>query len=216
MFQFKVQRFVCNMLQENCYVVSDESRECVIIDCGAFFPEEKKEILQYIRDNNLNPKHLLATHGHLDHNFGNRFIFDEFGLKVEIHHDDADFITNYEFQAEKFFGMTAVEPLPEPARLLTGDDIIEFGNHRLTIIETPGHSRGSIFFYCKEENVCFSGDSLFEGTIGRTDLMGGSMFMLIQSLRTIVQLPDETVVWPGHGQQTTIGKEVATNMYLER
>ena len=112
--------------------------------------------------------------------------------------------------------MTAVEPLPEPARLLTCDDIIEFGNHRLTIIETPGHSRGSIFFYCKEENVCFSGDSLFEGTIGRTDLMGGSMFMLIQSLRTIVQLPDETVVWPGHGQQTTIGKEVATNMYLER
>lgn len=212
----KVQRFVCNMLQENCYVVSDESRECVIIDCGAFFPEEKKEILQYIRDNNLIPKHLLATHGHLDHNFGNRFIFDELGLKVEIHHDDADFITNYEFQAEKFFGMTAVEPLPEPARLLTGDDIIEFGNHRLTIIETPGHSRGSIFFYCEDEKVCFSGDSLFEGTIGRTDLMGGSMFMLIQSLRTIVQLPDETVVWPGHGQQTTIGKEVATNMYLER
>lgn len=212
----KVQRFVCNMLQENCYVVSDESRECLIIDCGAFYPEEKKEILEYIRDNNLTPKHLLATHGHLDHNFGNQFILDEFGLKVEIHRDDADFITNYEFQAEKFFGMTAVEPLPEPARLLTGDDIIEFGNHCLTIIETPGHSRGSIFFYCKEENVCFSGDSLFEGTIGRTDLMGGSMFMLIQSLRTIVQLPDETVVWPGHGQQTTIGKEVATNMYLER
>ena len=95
-------------------------------------------------------------------------------------------------------------------------NIIEFGNHRLTIIETPGHSRGSIFFYCEDEKVCFSGDSLFEGTIGRTDLMGGSMFMLIQSLRTIVQLPDETVVWPGHGQQTTIGKEVATNMYLER
>ena len=216
MFQFKVQRFVCNMLQENCYVVSDESRECVIIDCGAFYPEEKKEILEYIRDNNLTPKHLLATHGHLDHNFGNQFILDEFGLKVEIHRDDEDFITHSEEQAEKFFGMTAVEPLPEPARLLTGDDIIEFGNHRLTIIETPGHSRGSIFFYCKEENVCFSGDSLFEGTIGRTDLMGGSMFMLIQSLRTIVQLPDETVVWPGHGQQTTIGKEVATNMYLER
>ena len=204
------------MLQENCYVVSDESRECVIIDCGAFYPEEKKEILEYIRDNNLTPKHLLATHGHLDHNFGNQFILDEFGLKVEIHRDDEDFITHSEEQAEKFFGMTAVEPLPEPARLLTGDDIIEFGNHRLTIIETPGHSRGSIFFYCKEENVCFSGDSLFEGTIGRTDLMGGSMFMLIQSLRTIVQLPDETVVWPGHGQQTTIGKEVATNMYLER
>ena len=213
---FKVQRFECNMLQENCYVVSDETRECVIIDCGAFYPEEKKEILEYIRDNNLTPKHLLATHGHLDHNFGNQFILDEFGLKVEIHRDDEDFITHSEEQAEKFFGLMSFGKLPEVGRLLTGNDTIHFGKHRFSIIETPGHSRGGVFYYCKEESVCFSGDSLFRGSIGRTDLNGGSMFMLIQSLRSISQLPDETVVWPGHGQQTTIGKEVATNMYLER
>ena len=213
---FKVQRFECNMLQENCYVVSDETRECVIIDCGAFYPEEKKEILEYIRDNNLTPKHLLATHGHLDHNFGNQFILDEFGLKVEIHRDDEDFITHSEEQAEKFFGLMSFGKLPEVGRLLTGNDTIHFGKHRFSIIETPGHSRGGVFYYCKEESVCFSGDSLFRGSIGRTDLKGGSMFMLIQSLRSISQLPDETVVWPGHGQQTTIGKEVATNMYLER
>lgn len=213
---FKVQRFECNMLQENCYVVSDETRECVIIDCGAFYPDEKKEILEYIRDNNLTPKHLLATHGHLDHNFGNQFILDEFGLKVEIHRDDEDFITHSEEQAEKFFGLMSFGKLPEVGRLLTGSDTIHFGNHRFSIIETPGHSRGGIFFYCKEESVCFSGDSLFRGSIGRTDLNGGSMFMLIQSLRSISQLPDDTIVLPGHGPQTTIGTEVATNPFLDR
>ena len=213
---FKVQRFECNMLQENCYVVSDETRECVIIDCGAFYPEEKKEILEYIRDNNLTPKHLLATHGHLDHNFGNQFILDEFGLKVEIHRDDEDFITHSEEQAEKFFGLMSFGRLPEVGRLLTGSDTIHFGKHRFSIIETPGHSRGGVFFYCKEENVCFSGDSLFRGSIGRTDLNGGSMFMLIQSLRSISQLPDDTIVLPGHGPQTTIGTEVATNPFLDR
>ncbi len=213
---FKVQRFECNMLQENCYVVSDETRECVIIDCGAFYPEEKKEMLEYIRDNNLTPKHLLATHGHLDHNFGNQFILDEFGLKVEIHRDDEDFITHSEEQAEKFFGLMSFGRLPEVGRLLTGNDTIHFGNHRFSIIETPGHSRGGVFYYCKEENVCFSGDSLFRGSIGRTDLNGGSMFMLIQSLRSISQLPDDTIVLPGHGPQTTIGTEVATNPFLDR
>ena len=213
---FKVQRFECNMLQENCYVVSDETRECVIIDCGAFYPEEKKEILEYIRDNNLTPKHLLATHGHLDHNFGNQFILDEFGLKVEIHRDDEDFITHSEEQAEKFFGLMSFGKLPEVGRLLTGNDTIHFGNHRFSIIETPGHSRGGVFYYCKEESVCFSGDSLFRGSIGRTDLNGGSMFMLIQSLRSISQLPDDTIVLPGHGPQTTIGTEVATNPFLDR
>ena len=216
MYQFKVQRFECNMLQENCYVVSDETRECVIIDCGAFYPEEKKEMLEYIRDNNLTPKHLLATHGHLDHNFGNQFILDEFGLKVEIHRDDEDFITHSEEQAEKFFGLMSFGKLPEVGRLLTGNDTIHFGNHRFSIIETPGHSRGGVFYYCKEENVCFSGDSLFRGSIGRTDLNGGSMFMLIQSLRSISQLPDDTIVLPGHGPQTTIGTEVATNPFLDR
>ena len=213
---FKVQRFECNMLQENCYVVCDDTRECVIIDCGAFYPEEKKEILEYIRDNNLTPKHLLATHGHLDHNFGNQFILDEFGLKVEIHRDDEDFITHSEEQAEKFFGLMSFGRLPEVGRLLTGSDTIHFGNHRFSIIETPGHSRGGVFYYCKEENVCFSGDSLFRGSIGRTDLNGGSMFMLIQSLRSILQLPDDTIVLPGHGPQTTIGTEVATNPFLDR
>lgn len=211
-----IQRFMCNMLQENCYVVSDETKECVIVDCGAFYPEEKEAIVQYIRSNELVPKHLIATHGHLDHNFGNKFVNDEFGLLVEIHRDDEDFINHYDEQAEKFFQLSEVDELPRAGRLLAADDMISFGSHQLKVIETPGHSRGGVFYYCEEENVCFSGDSLFQGSIGRTDLTGGSMFMLIQSLRTISQLPDETVVLPGHGPQTTIGQEVATNPFIER
>ena len=211
-----IQRFVCNMLQENCYVVSDETRQCVIIDCGAFYAEEKAAIKQYISQNNLTPVHLLATHGHLDHNFGNKFIDDEYGLKVEIHKDDEAYITHYEQQAEKFFPLDICDQLPPIGRLLSDKDTIEFGSHRFTVVETPGHSRGCIFFYCKEEGVCFSGDTLFQGSIGRTDLEGGSMFMLIQSLRTICQWPDDVVVLPGHGPQTTIGQEVATNPFIDR
>ena len=79
-----IKRFMCNPLQENCYVVSDDTKECVIIDCGAFFPDEKSALADYVRENSLKPVHLIATHGHLDHNFGNAYIFSEFGLKVEV------------------------------------------------------------------------------------------------------------------------------------
>lgn len=212
----KIQRFVCNMLQENCYVVSDETQECVIVDCGAYYPEEKEAISLYIEENQLKPVHLLATHGHLDHNFGNGFIYEKYGLSVELHGDDLEFINQHDEQAEKFFPFAQYDSLPAAGCLLADHDIIEFGSHRLRVIETPGHSRGGVFYYCEEEKVCFSGDTLFQGSIGRTDLNGGSMFMLIQSLRTISQLPDDTVVLPGHGQQTTIGKEVATNPFIDR
>lgn len=212
----KIQRFVCNMLQENCYVVSDETKECIIVDCGAYYPEEKAAIIQYIHDNELTPKHLLATHGHLDHNFGNKFILDEFGLQVEIHDNDKSLLKNAERWAEKFFQLTLDDEMPLPGRLLGADDVISFGNHQFMVIETPGHSAGGVFYYCESEDVCFSGDSLFKGSIGRTDLGGGSMFMLIQSLRMISQLPDTTKVYPGHGPETTIGQEVATNPFLDR
>lgn len=212
----KIQAFECNMLQENCYVVSDETKECVIVDCGAYYPEEKAAILHYIKDNELVPKHLLATHGHLDHNFGNKFIHDEFGLLVELHKDDEGFITRGEQQAEHFFQMALDEELPPIGRLLTSDDTISFGCHQLTVMETPGHSPGCICFYCEAEHVLFTGDTLFYQSIGRSDLSGGSMFMLIQSLRTLSQLPDETRVLPGHGPSTTIGQEVATNPYIDR
>ena len=199
-----IQRFVCNMLQENCYVVSDETKECVIVDCGVYYQEERKALVNYIRDNGLVPKHLIATHGHLDHNFGNNTIYEEFGLKVELHHADEDMLQNQDKDVTSFYGLTIDYEMPPIGKLLTAEDTIEFGSHRFTIIETPGHSKGSVFFYCEEENIAFSGDTLFHYSVGRTDLKGGSMFMLIQSLRMICQLPDKTTVLPGHGENSAL------------
>ena len=212
----KIESLVCNMLQENCYVVSDETKECVIIDCGAFYEEERRALVEYIRNNDLKPVHLLATHGHLDHNFGNDTIFKEFGLKPEIAQADEVWITNYKEQAMKLYGMTLEMEMPEVGHFLSDKEKIQFGNHTLEVMETPGHSPGSVVFYCEEENVLFTGDTLFQMTIGRTDLEGGSMMQIIQSLRIIAQLPDNTKVYPGHGYTTTIGYELSRNPYMDR
>lgn len=212
----KIESLVCNMLQENCYVVSDETKECVIVDCGAFYEEERRALVEYIRNNDLKPVHLLATHGHLDHNFGNDTIFKEFGLKPEIAQADEAWITNYKEQAMKLYGMTLEMEMPEVGHFLSDKEKIQFGNHTLEVMETPGHSPGSVVFYCEEENVLFTGDTLFQMTIGRTDLEGGSMMQIIQSLRIIAQLPDNTKVYPGHGYTTTIGYELSRNPYMDR
>lgn len=211
-----VQRFVCNMIQENCYVASDETKECVIIDCGAFYEEERKAIVNYIDSNGLKPVHLLATHGHLDHNFGDEMILDKYGLRPEISKADESLLKNAAEQAEAFFHFKLEQGMPAPEHFLKRDEIVSFGNHKLKVLETPGHSRGSVVFYCEQEDVAFTGDTLFRGSIGRTDFEGGSMLMIIQSLRMLAQLPDETVVLPGHGEQTTIGYELAHNPYMER
>ncbi|MCI6074071.1 MAG: MBL fold metallo-hydrolase [Prevotella sp.] len=211
-----IVRFVCNPIQENTYVMSDETNECVIVDCGAFFPEERKAIVDYIRSNHLVPKHLIATHGHIDHNFGNNTMFEEFGLQPEVHADEAQLMDTLPEQAESFCNITLDYEMPAVGRFLSANDKICFGSHTFTILETPGHTPGSVFYYCKEENVAFSGDTLFHNSVGRTDIPGGSMFLLIQSLRAISQLPDETQILPGHGDYTTMGKEQTSNPYLDR
>lgn len=211
-----IVRFVCNPIQENTYVMSDETNECVIVDCGAFFPEERKAIVDYIRSNHLVPKHLIATHGHIDHNFGNNTMFEEFGLQPEVHADEAQLMDTLPEQAESFCNITLDYEMPAVGRFLSANDKICFGSHTFTILETPGHTPGSVFYYCKEENVAFSGDTLFHNSVGRTDIPGGSMFLLIQSLRAISQLPDETQILPGHGDYTTMGKVQTSNPYLDR
>ena len=211
-----IQRFECNMLQENCYIISDETKECVICDCGAYYPAERAAIVDYIRDNGLTPVHLLSTHGHIDHNFGNNTIFDEFGLKPEVLKEDQHLMDMLAEQAETLVGITLDYAMPPVGKYFGDGDEITFGSHRLKVIETPGHSKGSVFFYCPEEAIALSGDTLFRNSIGRTDYLGGSMFQIIQSLRMICQLPDNTVVYPGHGPQTTIGTELSSNPYLDR
>ena len=212
----KIQRFVCNMLQENCYVASDESNECVIVDCGAWYGEERQAILDYISTNGLTPRHLLSTHGHVDHNFGNNTIYDKYGLKAEVHKSDLSYMESLAEQSVQFIGQKPDYDYPSAGRILSDGDEICFGTHILTVVHTPGHSRGSVCFYIKSENIMFTGDTLFRRSIGRTDLAGGSMMQIIQSLRMLAQLPDDTVILPGHGPQTTIGEELNSNPFLDR
>lgn len=210
-----IKTFEVNPLQENCYVVSDESKECVIIDCGAFTPEEQQEIIDYIKAEDLKPVHLLATHGHLDHNFGLDAMYKAFGLKVKLHRGDERMVRELKEQASQMFGME-INFVPQIDSFINGNDEISFGSHTLKCIASPGHTMGGLFYYCEQEAVAFSGDTLFRQSIGRTDLPGGSMFMIINSLRYLCQLPDNTVVYPGHGPATTIGFELAHNPYLDR
>lgn len=211
-----IQKFVCNMIQENCYVVNDETKECIIIDCGAYYEEERRAIVDYIRDNQLKPRHLIATHGHIDHNFGNNTIYEAFGLKPEVEADDEPLMQTLPQQAQMIAGVTLDYKMPPVGKYLKETDTIGFGTHTFTILHTPGHTPGCVVYYCKEEKVAFSGDTLFRGSIGRTDFPGGNSFLIIQSLRMLAQLPDDTTVLPGHGEQTTIGYELRSNPYMDR
>ena len=212
----KIQTFEVNPLHENCYVVSDDTKECVIIDCGAFTESEQEAIITYINKNGLKPVHNIGTHGHLDHHFGDAAILSAFNLLPEVSDGDEVLMLHSKEAALQMLGMDLNIDLPAGELRLTENNTISFGSHTLRIIHTPGHSRGSVSFYCAEENVLFTGDTLFKGSIGRTDFPGGSMFQIISSLRELAQLPDTTIVYPGHGPQTSIGFELAHNPYMDR
>ena len=209
-----IRRFACNMLQENCYVVSDDTRECVIIDCGAFYPEERTAIVEYIRNNQLTPIHLLVTHGHLDHNFGNNTIYEEFGLKPEVSEQDNYLMQSLNRQGEAMYGLKLEYDFPAVGKYLVANEVITFGNHKLRVLTTPGHSRGCVCFVCDAEKTVFTGDTLFRMSVGRTDFEGGSTQQIIDSLHRLAKLPDETIVYPGHGPESTIGDEKQYNPYM--
>ena len=211
-----IKRFNCNMLSENCYVASDDTQECVIIDCGAFYPEEGEAIVGYIRNNNLTPKHLLCTHGHFDHCMGNGYIYHAFGLKPEAHIGDEFLMEKMQGQTRDILGVDIDLDVPPTGRYLTDEDVIRFGTHRLQILHTPGHTPGGVVFYCEEEHIAFSGDTLFRMSIGRTDFERGSYEQMLDSLHNVVaHLPADTIVYPGHGPQTTIAEELRYNPYFK-
>ena len=210
-----VKTFECNQLQENTYVVSDDTRECVIIDCGAYFEDEHQAIQQYIEAQQLKPVHLLATHGHFDHNYGNDFIFKTYGLKVEISADDAFLINDLPGQFESMIGIPLHRQYPEVGHFFEEGETISFGHHTFEILKTPGHTPGGVTYYNKEEGIAFSGDTLFRMSIGRTDFDRGSYQDITNSLHQVLaKLPPETVVFCGHGPKTTIGEEVRYNPYF--
>ena len=212
----KIERFEVNPFQENCYIVSDETGEGVIIDCGAFYSEERKAVVEYVKYNRIELKHLLSTHAHIDHNFGNNTIYEHFGLKPEVHGADEILMGKLAEQAQLFCNYRLDYAMPPVGKYLTETDTIKFGTHTLSIINTPGHTPGSSFFYCKEEGVAFSGDTLFKMSIGRTDFELGNYKDIMKSLAKVAELlPDNTTILPGHGPRTTIKAEKEGNMYFK-
>ena len=208
-----VKRFVFNTLQENTYVVSDETREAVVIDCGALYDEEREELLDYIKTNHLKPVHLLCTHGHFDHNFGNDTIWRAFGLTPEVAAED-EWLMDIRQQVRQMMGADYQREFPPVGRLLSENDVVTFGTHQLTVIATPGHTRGSVTYHCEAEKTAFTGDTLFRMSIGRTDFESGSPSDMMGSLRKLATLPADTKVYAGHGEATTIGDEVLCNPYM--
>lgn len=211
-----IKTFVFNPLQENTYVVSDDSQECVIIDCGAFFPEERQAIVDYIKQQKLKPVHLLCTHGHFDHNFGIDTIFEHFGLQLEIMAGDDFLIGDLPKQFIEMMGIALNRKYPEVGHYFTKEEVVKFGSHTFTILPTPGHTPGGVSFYCAQEKVLFSGDTLFRMSVGRTDFSRSSYNDLVASLQNVLApLPSDTTVYCGHGPITTIGDELKYNPYMK-
>lgn len=210
-----VKTFMLNMVQENTYIIHDDTREAVIIDCGAFFPEEEQLLATYIREQQLVVKHYLCTHGHFDHIFGNAFVLRTYGLSPQMHRADEPTYLASEDLVRLLMRADIQLDLPPIGHYLEAGDVVHFGRHTLEVRFTPGHSVGSVSFYSPEAGVVFGGDCLFQGGIGRTDLPGGDYATLIASIRReLLSLPDATIVYAGHGTPTTIGAERATNPYL--
>ena len=210
----EIKTFTVNPIQVNCYILWDESKEAVLIDCGAWFPREREEIKEFITGNGLTLKHYLNTHLHFDHVFGNAFVEETFGIKAEANDADWPWAANIKERVARF-GIKYEEDVPALGRTLHDGDEITFGTHRVVAIAVPGHSPGSLCYHIPEEKVLFSGDALFHGSIGRTDFPDSDHYSLITTIREkLLTLPEETIVYPGHDRQTTIGFERAYNMYL--
>lgn len=210
----KIKKFEVNMFPENCYILSDENKHAVIIDPGCYYPEEKEALKDFIINEHLQIDHLLLTHLHPDHIFGTAFLYKEFGLKGEANQGDENWYKEAP-QHSRQFGVSMEE---EPAPLgnyLDDGEIVTFGNLQLQCILVPGHSPGSLVFYQKENSCVFSGDVIFRGSIGRADLEGGNFNQLHQSIiDRLFTLPDDTVIYPGHGANTTVGDEKRNNPFF--
>jgi glyoxylase-like metal-dependent hydrolase (beta-lactamase superfamily II) len=209
----EIQCFTFNPFQENTYLLINEKKDCIIIDPGCYFEEERKELLAYIEKEGLNVTRLLNTHCHLDHIFGNRLVAKTYGVGLEIHMLDK-IVLDRSPEIGKMYNVP-FEPSVEPARYLEEGEKIQLGDDELVILLTPGHSPGSVCFYCAAQQFVIGGDVLFYQSIGRTDLPGGDHQTLINSIQEkLFVLPDDVTVYPGHGQPTTIGFEKKNNPFL--
>ncbi len=209
-----VKCFENNPYQENTYVLFDESGECAIIDPGMYTSAEQNIVVKFIKDNNLKPVLLLNTHCHIDHVLGNKFVFDQYGLKPQFHKGESEVLEAVIAYAPAMGFRYEVSPSPEVFLPETGS--ISFGKTTLQLIFAPGHSPAHLCFYDATTNLLIGGDVLFRGSIGRADLPGGNYNQLIKNIQEkLFTLPDDCTVYPGHGPETTIGFEKQHNPFFQ-
>lgn len=209
----QIKKFTFNPVQENTLVVYDETNECAIIDAGCYFENERKELDSFIAGNKLKPVRLITTHCHFDHIMGITHCRTRYHLPFQIHPDELSLVEQAVEHGDRF-GIP-MEPLDAPDSFFQEGDRITFGNSYLQVIAAPGHSPGGVVFYNPEQKLLIAGDVLFYGSIGRTDLPGGSYNQLVDNIKSkLLTLPDETLVYCGHGPETTIGFEKKNNPFL--
>jgi glyoxylase-like metal-dependent hydrolase (beta-lactamase superfamily II) len=209
----KIYRAVFSPIEVNTYIITGDGKECIIIDCGCYGHDEEKKLEEMLESGSLEPVMLLDTHCHLDHVFGNRFMLERYGLRPRFHEGDR---FNYKNAPKHslMFGLSMEEP-PVPEGYLADGEMITAAGLTLKVIAVPGHSPGGIAFYSETDGVVFTGDALFAGSIGRSDLPGGDHEQLMENIRRgLFTLPPDTVVYPGHGPETTIREEIAHNPFF--
>lgn len=210
----KVHQFTFNGFQENTYILADNENNCIIIDPGCYTRIEESEIVDFIQKNQLKPLALLNTHAHIDHVLGNQFVAQTFEIPFYLHENDLvtlQSVSNY----AHLYGFEAYKISPTPTIILKGNESLEFGKIKLKVLYTPGHAPGHVVFYNEENNFVINGDVLFNGSFGRVDLPGGDLETLKNSIfKVMFELPENTIVYCGHGPETTIGKENRSNYIL--
>ncbi len=209
----EVVKFTFNPFQENTYIVFNEFNHAIIIDPGMYNASEQSFFIDYINQNQLKPKMLLNTHCHIDHIFSNRFISEQYNLPLQIHAKDLPTL-QMGVTSAALYNLKYHQSV-EPSVFLEENTFIELDNDKLKILFTPGHSSGSISFYCEQNAFVIAGDVLFKESIGRTDLPGGNFEVLSQSIKKeLYSLADDTIVFSGHGNETTIGHEKLHNPFV--
>ncbi|MBS3772288.1 MAG: MBL fold metallo-hydrolase [Bacteroidales bacterium] len=209
----QVKTYAFNPFQENTYLIYDETQKCIILDPGCYFAEEQKELTDFIAENGLQPEYIVHSHGHVDHILGSDYLRNYYNIQSIMHKDDLEVLRKSKDFGE-MIGIEIDQPT-DPEIFIKEGEKISFGNTSFDVLHLPGHSPGSIGLYNEKEQVIFAGDVLFRRGIGRTDLMGGDHATLIRNIKDkLLSLNDDTVVYPGHGDTTTIKEEKAENPLL--
>ncbi len=210
----QIQKFTFNPFQENTYIIHDGS-SCVIIDPGCYERYEEQQLLAYIVENNLKPEALLLTHAHIDHVLGCNFVLENFDIDFYIHEADLETLHSVAGYAH-VYGFPGYKAPADPNVMLKGGESLNFGDIKVQVLFTPGHCSGHVVYVLEEANAVINGDVLFAGSFGRVDLPGGDLATLKQSIFEVMfKLPDETVIYCGHGDETTIGAEKRSNYILQ-